>query len=771
MRLPIPPPGHLRNDEDFIITIKQPPTATPPAASAALLSEVDGVIAGHRDGHGFLQRDDRESDIYLSPQEMRAVMHRDRVRVRIVRYDRKGRPEGRVLEILERRKAPIIGRLLHEAGIWLVAPEDKRYGQDIMVPKNGLSNAAVGQVVAIELIEPPSLYSQPMGRVTEVLGEIDDPGMEIEIAVRKFEVPHRFSPDTLAQAGELPDKVRAADCKGRIDLRDIPLVTIDGEDARDFDDAVYSEPFKHGRGKAAVEGWRLVVAIADVSHYVKPGEPIDADAYERATSVYFPRRVIPMLPEKLSNGLCSLNPDEDRLAMVCDMIVTASGEIEAYQFFPAVIRSHARFTYNEVAAILANTRGPEAAKRGELVPHLLNLNDVYRALLKERTRRGAIDFETTETQIVCDENGRIEKIVPRTRTEAHKLIEEAMLAANVCSADFIARAKHPALYRVHEGPTPEKRTLLQNYLKALGLGLSISDDPKPGEYQSIAAATAGRPDAQQIHMMLLRSMQQAIYTGANGGHFGLAYPAYTHFTSPIRRYPDLLVHRVIKALLTGKRYSLIGGVTEAPGKTRRSAGAEEEQWEVAGAHCSANERRADEASRDVEAWLKCRYMREHLGEEFGGTVSAATSFGLFVQLDGLYVEGLVHITELGAEYFRFDEVRQELRGERSGMRYGVGSRVRVQVSRVDLDGRKIDFRMVHEGEEDALLARARRDKFGAADPAAGATGELAAVRRADRAVKAAAKGRGGAARTARSGASAGHATVRKGAAGKRAKRR
>ena len=773
MRLPIPPPGHLRNPKDFNIIIKHPLPATPAIVGAALLSEVDGVVAGHRDGHGFLQRDDREPDIYLSPQEMRAVMHRDRVRVRIVRYDRKGRPEGRVLEILERRKSPIIGRLLHEAGIWLVAPEDKRYGQDIMVPKNGLANAAVGQVVAIELIEPPSLYSQPMGRVTEVLGEIDDPGMEIEIAVRKYEVPHRFSPDTLAQAGELPDKVRPADCKGRVDLRDIPLVTIDGEDARDFDDAVYSEPYKSGRGKSAVEGWRLVVAIADVSHYVKPGEPIDADAYERATSVYFPRRVIPMLPEKLSNGLCSLNPNEDRLAMVCDMIVTTSGEIEAYQFFPAVIRSHARFTYNEVAAILANTRGPEAARRSELVPHLLNLNDVYRALLKERTRRGAIDFETTETQIVCDENGRIEKIVPRTRTEAHKLIEEAMLAANVCSADFIARAKHPALYRVHEGPTPEKRTLLQNYLKALGLGLSISDDPKPGEYQSIAAATAERPDAQQIHMMLLRSMQQAIYTGANGGHFGLAYPAYTHFTSPIRRYPDLLVHRVIKALLTGRRYSLIGGVTETPGKTRRSAGAEEEQWEVAGAHCSANERRADEASRDVEAWLKCRYMREHLGEEFGGTVSAATSFGLFVQLDGLYVEGLVHITELGGEYFRFDEVRQELRGERSGVRYGIGSRVRVQVSRVDLDGRKIDFRMVHEGAEDALLARARRDKFGSADAAAGsgAAGELAAVRRADRAVKAAAKGRGSAVRTARGGTSGGKAAPRTGAAGKQAKRR
>jgi len=551
-------------------------------------------------------------------------------------------------------------------------------------------------------------------------------------------VPHRFTPETQAQAASLPDKIRAIDRKHRIDLTDVALVTIDGEDARDFDDAVYCEPAKIGRVKAP-NGWRLIVAIADVSHYVKPGEPIDADAYERATSVYFPRRVIPMLPEKLSNGLCSLNPNEDRLAMVCDMLVTAAGEINAYQFFPAVICSQARFTYNEVAAILANTRGPEAAKRKELVPDLLNLHEVYRALLKERTKRGAIDFETTETQIVCDENGRIEKIVPRTRTEAHKLIEEAMLAANVCSADFIARAKHSSLYRVHEGPTPEKKTLLQNYLRALGLGLSISDDPKPGEFQAIAAATKDRPDAMQIHTMLLRSMQQAIYTATNSGHFGLAYEAYTHFTSPIRRYPDLLVHRVIKALLSGKRYHLLTGPSNPAPSNRKSAkpvksaNAEDEKWEVAGVHCSVNERRADEASRDVEAWLKCRYMREHLGEEYGGTVSAVTSFGLFVQLDGLYVEGLVHITELGGEYYRFDEIRQELRGERSGVRYVVGSRVRVQVSRVDLDGRKIDFRMVRDGEDDASVMRARRDK------SAAASGDLATVKEADRAAKAATK--------------------------------
>jgi ribonuclease R len=714
------------------------------------MSEVEGIVQGHRDGHGFVQRDDGESDIYLSPQEMRAVLHRDRVRVRVIRYDRKGRPEGRVLEILERRKAPIIGRLLHESGIWLVAPEDKRYGQDIMIPKNGIANASAGQVVAVELTEPPSMHSQPLGRVTEVLGEIDDAGMEIEIAVRKYEVPHRFSAETLAQTAKLPDKVRPADKRQRIDLTDVPLVTIDGEDARDFDDAVYCEPVTIGRKTkgATPNGWRLIVAIADVSHYVKPGESLDDDAYERATSVYFPRRVIPMLPEKLSNGLCSLNPNEDRLAMVCDMVVDAVGEVHAYQFFPAVINSHARFTYTEVATILANTRGPEAQKREALVPHLLHLHEVYRALLKARATRGAVDFETTETQIVCDENGRIEKIVPRTRNDAHRLIEEAMLAANVCSADFIASHKHASLYRVHEGPTPEKRAILQTYLRALGLGLSIGDDPRPGEFQAIAQATKDRPDATQIHSMLLRSMQQAIYTPTNSGHFGLAYPAYTHFTSPIRRYPDLLVHRVIKALLGSKKYHL--QVTELASsavhtrKVRPTAASRAQQasklvvkqtaeamaWEAAGAHCSANERRADEASRDVEAWLKCKFMREHLGEEFGGAVTAVTTFGLFVTLDELYVEGLVHITELGGEYFRFDEARQELRGERTGVRYVVGSRVRVQVSRVDLDGRKIDFRLVHES---GLSPRAPRDK------AASAVEELQVVKDVDREHKRATK--------------------------------
>ena len=695
-----------------------------------MLDEIEGSVQGHRDGHGFLIRDDGGPDIYLPPNEMRAVLHKDQVKVRIVRQDRKGRPEGRVLEIVERPPHPIIGRLLHESGIWIVAPEDKRYGQDVMIPKTATGTGKPGQVVVVELTEPPALFGQPVGRVKEVLGEIDDPGMEIEIAVRKYSVPYEFSDACIALARTLPDKVRAQDKKHRVDLTDIPLVTIDGEDARDFDDAVYCEPAKVGRGK----GWRMLVAIADVSNYVETGSAIDVDAYDRATSVYFPRRVIPMLPEKLSNGLCSLNPEVERLCMVCDMLITASGEVHAYQFYPAVMFSHARFTYTEVAAILANTRGPEALRRKDRVTDLLNLHDAYRALLAERTVRGAVDFETTETQIVCDESGRIEKIIPRTRNQAHRLIEEAMLAANVCSADFIMQSKHPGLFRVHEGPTPEKKDILRNYLKAVGVGLTISDEPSPGEFQKIALATKERPDAQQIHSMLLRSMQQAIYTPVNSGHFGLAYPAYTHFTSPIRRYPDLLVHRVIKAILAKRRYQLpelpvpgeahaklakrlqkgLAGKVREPDQKPKKLSADQLAWQAAGLHCSANERRADEASRDVEAWLKCKFMREHLGEEYSGVVTSAATFGIFVTLDELYVEGMVHITELGGEYFRFDEARQELRGERSGMRYAIGTRVRVQVSRVDLDGRKIDFRLVHDGGE--LPSRAVRDKGVAAVP-------------------------------------------------------
>ncbi len=667
---------------------------------------VAGRVQGHRDGYGFIIRDDGQDDLFLPNAEMQKVMHGDRVLARIIGYDRRGRPEGHIVEVTDRANKRVIGRLLNENGALIVAPEDKRIGHDILITQN-TKKAKVGQVVVVDLTDFPSRHSQPLGRVAEVLGDIDDPGMEIEIAVRKYGVPHEFSDTALAEAAQLPDEVRQIDMRHRVDLRDVPLVTIDGEDARDFDDAVYCEPTKVGRG----DGFRLIVAIADVSHYVRPNTSLDTDAIERSTSVYFPRRVIPMLPEKLSNGLCSLNPNVDRCVLVCDMLITARGEIKAYQFYPGVMHSSARLTYTEVAAVLTNTKGPEAARRAALVPQLQDLYGVYKSLLSARQKRGAIDFETTETYIVCNAQGKIEQILPRQRNEAHKLIEECMLAANVCAADFMKRNKHPGLYRIHAGPTAEKLENLRTFLRGMGLTLGGGNTPHASDYAALMAQIRDRPDAQMLQTMLLRSMQQAVYSPDNIGHFGLAYDAYAHFTSPIRRYPDLLTHRAIYAVLSGQKYRPAApeGVvlnTALSPRARALQQADEENrprsrentaiWEELGLHCSANERRADEASRDVETWLKCYFMRDKLGEEYGGRVSGVTSFGIFVQLDALFIEGLVHVTELGSDYFQYDEIKNELRGERTGIRYRLSDRVRVQVGRVDLDARKIDFRLVRE---------------------------------------------------------------------------
>ncbi len=681
---------------------------------------VEGRVSGHREGYGFLIPDDGSADIFLPEKEMQKVLNGDRVQARVTGTDKRGRPEGSIVEVVQRANSHVIGRLLNENGVWIIAPEDKRIGQDILLAGSP-SKAKAGQVVSVELTEQPSRYAQPVGKIVEVLGDIDDPGMEIEIAVRKYGVPHEFSAAAEKSASRLPNEVSAADLKERVDLRDIPLVTIDGEDARDFDDAVYCEPVKIGRAT----GYRLIVAIADVSYYVKPGDALDVDALERSTSVYFPRRVIPMLPEKLSNGLCSLNPAVDRLTLVCDAVITAKGEVKAYQFYPAVIHSAARLTYTEVAAVLSNTKGTDAAKRKALVPHLLHLNEVFHALLQARHARGAIDFETTETYIVCNAAGKIEQILPRTRNDAHRLIEECMLAANVCAADLLQRHKHPGMYRIHAGPTKEKLTQLRTFLRQVGLHLAGGDKPSASDYAELMPKIKLRPDALLLQTMLLRSMQQAVYSPDNIGHFGLSYEAYAHFTSPIRRYPDLLTHRAIKAILQGKRYDP-KGIDTSSLNTMLSPSARKQQakdkadgkkkaegnlaiWEALGIHCSANERRADEASRDVEAWLKCYFIRDKLGEEFTGTISGVASFGIFVQLDALYIEGLVHVTDLGADYFQYDEARHELRGERTGIRYQLTDRVTVQVSRVDLDARKIDLRLVTEaGIHTVLKNEARR---------------------------------------------------------------
>jgi ribonuclease R len=644
---------------------------------ARKLDLVTGTVQGHADGFGFVVPDAGGDDLFLNVREMHKAMHGDRVAARVVGLDRRGRPEGEIAEVLERANREIVGRLFEERGIWFVVAENRRINQDILVPPDERAGARPGQIVVVEMIEYPSAQREAVARVKEVLGSATDPGMEIEIALRKHTLPFEFSTAAARAAERFPADVRPADRKGREDITALPLVTIDGENARDFDDAVYCER----KGK----GFRLVVAIADVSHYVRDGDALDHDARERGTSVYFPRRVIPMLPEALSNELCSLKPAVDRLCMVCDMQVGATGEIRKYTFYPAVMHSRARLTYTTVWQWLSQPATAATPEARELLPHLADLYSLYKVLAQARLARGAIDFDTVELALVFDEEGKIERIVPSPRNDAHKLIEECMLAANVCTADFLARHEHPALYRVHEGPPPEKLASLRAFLSGVALGLGGGDAPQPADYAKLLGAIEGRPDFALLQTVLLRSLSQAQYRPENVGHFGLAFDAYMHFTSPIRRYPDLLAHRAIKACLAGGRYVPKGTA-----------------WEELGVHCSLTERRADDATRDVEAWLKCFYMQDKVGEVFEGTISGVANFGIFVTLDDLNIDGLVHVTELGRDYFHFDGTRHAMIGERSGRVFQLAGRVRVQVARVDLETTKIDFTLA----DDETSARA-----------------------------------------------------------------
>jgi ribonuclease R len=630
---------------------------------AQKLHLIAGRVEGHPDGFGFVVPEEGE-DLYLGPHEMRKVLHGDRVVARESGVDHRGRAEAKIVEVIERVNTRVVGRLNREQGILFVRPSERRISQNIHVAAEDAGGARAGQVVVAELTVQPDGRAEPVGRIVEVLGDAADPGIEIEIALRKHDLPFKFSAAAEQLAAKYPEAPSGADLAGREDLRKLELVTIDGETARDFDDAVYCEKTR--------EGFRLIVAIADVSHYVRDGDALDAEARERGNSVYFPRRVIPMLPERLSNGLCSLNPDVERLCMACDMSIGPKGQIGKYRFYPAVMRSRARLTYTAVAAALANPQGESARALKGLLSRLQLLDQLFRALLKAREERGAIDFETIETQFIFDKDNRLLRIDRVERNDAHRIIEECMLAANVCSSDFLSSREHPTLYRVHEGPTPVKLKALREFLKGFGLQLAGGDKPTAKHYAKLLETVRKRPDVQLLQTVLLRSLQQAQYSPENVGHFGLAYEHYTHFTSPIRRYPDLLIHRSIKAVLAGSRYK--------PGN-----------WTDLGAHCSQTERRADEATREVASWLKCYYMRDRVGEEFEGSVSAVTGFGIFVALDDFYVEGLVHISELGQDYFQFDPVRHQLLGDRTRKTFRLADRVRVKIARADLETSRIDF--------------------------------------------------------------------------------
>lgn len=674
-----------------------------------------GVVQGHRDGFGFLICEEDVPDMYISPEEMTKVLPGDIVVAREAGTDYRGRVLADIVELADRKLKRIVGRFELRRGVGIVVPEDARICKTILIAPGRSLGATPSQIVVAELEDKGLLTNSPVGHVVEILGTIDEPGMETEIAVRKFDLPYKFSEETKKEIKRFSDSVTKSDLRDRVDLRDIPFVTIDGADAKDFDDAVYCLPVEEGK-------FRLLVAIADVSHYVKPGCSIDKDAQLRTTSVYFPRRVIPMLPEELSNGLCSLNPQVDRCTMVCDAIIGANGLVEAYQFYPAVIRSAARLIYDNVWAALCNPNGPEAKVMEHVLGNVQDLYDLYKNLIKSRELRGAMDFETVETYIVANEQGKIEQILPRERNDAHRLIEEMMLVANTCAADFLQKNKAPCLYRVHEPPSQDRLEKARATLAPFGVTLPGGDSPTPGDYAKVLESIADRPDKAMIQTILLRSMQQAVYSPHNVGHFGLAYDAYTHFTSPIRRYPDLLVHRAIRGILRRRKYvpKILVEPNEAdvPVQTReiickakpddKKKVAHIDLWEKLGLLCSAHERRADEASYDVMAWLKCNYMQKKLGQVFKGVISGVSPFAIFVTLEDLYVEGAIHISGLGDDYFVFDDKSNEIYGEDSGLRYRLGDELTVKVARCDLDARRIEFALVSKNRQSRPKTEAKR---------------------------------------------------------------
>ena len=659
------------------------------------LDLLKGMVIGHREGFGFLQVEGKKEDFFIPNVQMQKVMHGDYVLAQPNGFDRKGRPEVRIVRVLEANKKQIVGRFFLEQGIGYVVPDDSRITRDILIPDNARLGARMGQVVVVELHPRTVPFFQPIGKITEVLGDNMAKGMEVEIAIRKHDIPHSFPSAVEKQLKKWAEDVPEEAKRGRVDLRDLPLVTIDGEDARDFDDAVFCQ--KQGKG------WKLWVAIADVSYYVRPKSALDTEAYNRGNSVYFPNRVVPMLPEKLSNGLCSLNPQVDRLCMVCEITLSAKGKMTDYRFYEAVMNSHARLTYNKVAKILEKDTAL-CERYASLVPHLQDLHEMYQALVKARQQRGAIEFETIESKFIFNALGRIERIEPVVRNDAHKIIEECMILANIASANFMAKHQEPALYRIHAVPSEEKLTAFRSFLAECGLSLSGGNKPTPTDYAQLLEQIKPRPDHELIQTMLLRSMSQAVYSADNIGHFGLALEEYAHFTSPIRRYPDLTLHRGIKYLLAKQKGS--------KRKTTDTGGYhyQLEEMDLFGAHCSSTERRADDATREVADWLKCEYMQDHVGEEFDGVISSVTGFGFFVRLNELFIDGLVHISGLANDYYLFDMPKQRLIGENSGMIFRLGDAVKVRVEAVSLEQKQIDFSLISSERKPKRSGKTARTK-------------------------------------------------------------
>lgn len=635
----------------------------------AKLDLVTGTVSAHRDGFGFVIRDDGEpDDVYLSAREMRPLFHGDRVAIRVIGSDRRGRAEGELVDVLERSTRKVAGQFIRERGIGLVIPDNPKISHRILIPRDESGRAKPGQIVVVEILDFPTNVEQATGRVVEIIGTPGEKGIATDIAIHSHAIPSNWPGAVLDEIKKYGSSVPSKAKQGRTDLRSVDLVTIDGADARDFDDAVFCEP--------SGNGWRVLVAIADVSHYVKVGSGLDKEATRRGTSVYFPDRVVPMLPEILSNGLCSLNPKVDRLCMVCEMRVNGEGKVTRSTFFEGVMRSKARLTYNQVNELLTGKSKSSVPKA--LHGSIKELHALYKAFAKARGRRGAIEIDLPQTKFKLNDGGEIDCIEVVPRNDAHRLIEECMIAANVQAAKFLKRHRIPGLYRVHPKPDPDRFDELRLYLVSLGLKVAHPEHVQPRDFTKIIRQTADRPDATAIMMTMLRSLTHAEYSPANIGHFGLALESYAHFTSPIRRYPDLLVHRAIRHIVRGGK----------PGKYDYSG----REMERLGTITSAHEKRAEEATREVEAWLKCQYMEGHLGEEFAGVITGVTNFGVFVQITELLVDGLVHVTSLKNDYYQYDAGSQSLVGERTGRKYRLGDPMRVQVNRVDMETRRIDFR-------------------------------------------------------------------------------